>query len=595
MPSPPPTSTMAAAAAVDRISDLPDDLLQRVLHFVPAKEAASTSLLSSRWRSLWRSTGAVNLAVHVRRDQEREFFSVRDAFVRSAHAALAAAGGHVTRLTVHVETERICMQLTADAFLHRDPEDWERKHDVVAGVVSHPVARRVEELRVAAAVVEPYWPSFDGEVTSSEGEFRLCLGAQPSETLRVLDLAGCGGLSAAAAGVALPRLTTLRLRLCNLQIGDLQGIIDAAPELAAVRLESVFLAGTAEEGCVRLRFPAATTALAMINCGADCYACGGCFGATEIDAPRLRSFKYTGFARRFSLVSPAAAPPDDTVVVARAELHFLDHFHHKDADGADMVRANFWRFLHNFRGAKSLKLKVSHLKHIAVAAARRELLLPLHGVERLDLTARHGDTAASSGRTTTTSTTVAIANLLRCCPNLRDLAIRLTRMVPHGSTKNGVYAHDLLREQRRADLDESARRFARRRRRRLRRDSSTKTHRDMDDVSGDDIPGLSGRIFHCLRSSLRRVGIQFHLDEHNDCIGVRLIKFFAENAICLEEMCIDGGNQRMHDHINHMVERWIADRRCSSAKSKNGTGSSSQPGVVESGMPRFRVSPLQRR
>ncbi|EEC68305.1 hypothetical protein OsI_36379 [Oryza sativa Indica Group] len=161
-------------------------------------------------------------------------------------------------------------------------------------------------------------------------------------------------------------------------------------------------------------------------------------------------------------------------------------------------------------------------------------------------------------------------------------------MVPHGSTKNGVYAHDLLRERRRADLGESARRFARRRR----RGSSTK--KDLDDVSGD-IHGLSGRIFHCLRSSLRRVGIQFHLDEHNDCIGVRLIKFFAENAICLEEMCIDGGNQRMHDHINHMVERWIAGRRCSSAKSENGTGSSSQPDVLESSMPRFRVSPLQRR
>uniref|UniRef100_A0A0E0J2M6 F-box domain-containing protein n=1 Tax=Oryza nivara TaxID=4536 RepID=A0A0E0J2M6_ORYNI len=554
---------MAAGAAVDRISDLPDDLLQRVLHFVPAKEAASTSLLSSRWRS----TGAVNLAVHVRRDQEREFFSARDAFVRSAHAALAAAAGHVKRLTMHVETERmrICMQLTADAFLHRDPEDWERKHDVVAGVVSHPAARRVEELRVAAAVVEAYWPSFDGEVTSSsEGEFRLCLDAQPSETLRVLDLAGCGGLSAAAAAagvVALPRLTTLRLRLCNLQISDLQGIIDAAPELAAVRLEFVHLMSNIHD----VPF--------------------------LIDAPRLRSFKYTGFARRFSLVSPAAAPPPDDTVVARAELHFLDHFHHKDADAADTVRANFWRFLHNFRGAKSLKLKVSHLKHIAVAgraAARRALLLPLHGVERLDLTARHAEAAASGGRTTTTSTTVAIANLLRCCPNLRDLAIRLTRMVPHGSTKNGVYAHDLLRERRRADLDESARRFARRRR----RGSSTK--KDLDDVSGD-IHGLSGRIFHCLRSSLRRVGIQFHLDEHNDCIGVRLIKFFAENAICLEEMCIDGGNQRMHDHINHMVERWIAGRRCSSAKSENGTGSSSQPDVLESSMPRFRVSPLQRR
>uniref|UniRef100_A0A0E0MG19 F-box domain-containing protein n=1 Tax=Oryza punctata TaxID=4537 RepID=A0A0E0MG19_ORYPU len=583
MPSPPPTTTTMTttstmAAAVDRISELPDDLLQRVLHFAPAKEAASTSLLSSRWRSLWRSTGAVNLAVHVRRDQDRDFFSVRDAFVRSAHAALAAAAaGHVRRLSMHVETKRLCLQLTVDAFLHRELLYWRRKHDVV----SHPLARRVEELRVAAFVVNPDWPSFDGEVTSSEGEFRLCLGAQPSETLRVLDLAGCGGLSF-AAGVVFPRLTTLRLWLCNLQISDLQGIIDFAPELATVHLESVFLAGTGEERCASLRFPVAT-ALAMINCGADCYVCGGCGGATEIDAPRLRSFKYKGFARRFSLVSPA---PDD--MVERAELHFLDHFHNDSADAADTLRANFWRFLHNFHGVKSLKLKVSRLKHIAVAgrAARRDLLLPLHGVEYLDLTARHGD-AASSG----TTSTVAIANLLRCCPNLRGLVIRLTRMVPHDSLKNDSYAHDLLREQRRMDLDESARRFARRRR----RGSSTKTHKkDLDDVSGD-IHGLSGRSFACLRSSLRRVGIQFHLDEHNDCIGVRLIKFFAENAICLEEMCIDGGNERMRDHINRRVERWIAGR-CSSAKmSENGTGSSSQPGAVQSSMPRFRVSPLQRR
>ncbi|EEE60550.1 hypothetical protein OsJ_13900 [Oryza sativa Japonica Group] len=136
-------------------------------------------------------------------------------FVRSAHAALA------------------------DAFLPCDPQDWERKHDVVAGVVSHPVARRVEELRVAA-IKSADGPSSDKEVSEMEGEFHLSLSGstQPSETLRVLDLTGCGSFSL-SAGMVFPRLTTLRLRLrlCVVQVKDLQGVVDSAPALTTVHLD----------------------------------------------------------------------------------------------------------------------------------------------------------------------------------------------------------------------------------------------------------------------------------------------------------------------------------------------------------------------
>uniref|UniRef100_A0A0D3HSW6 Uncharacterized protein n=1 Tax=Oryza barthii TaxID=65489 RepID=A0A0D3HSW6_9ORYZ len=84
-------------------------------------------------------------------------------------------------------------------------------HDVLDAVVSHPAARRVEELRVAA-VKSADGPSSDKEVAEMEGEFHLSLdgSTQPSETLRVLDLTGCGGFSL-SAGTALPQLTTLRL------------------------------------------------------------------------------------------------------------------------------------------------------------------------------------------------------------------------------------------------------------------------------------------------------------------------------------------------------------------------------------------------
>jgi hypothetical protein len=60
------------AAAGDRLSSLSDDLLRHVLDFVPAKEGAFTSVLSRRWRPLWRSCSAINLeARRARRPQGR--------------------------------------------------------------------------------------------------------------------------------------------------------------------------------------------------------------------------------------------------------------------------------------------------------------------------------------------------------------------------------------------------------------------------------------------------------------------------------------------------------------------------------------------
>ncbi|KAF0897093.1 hypothetical protein E2562_033643 [Oryza meyeriana var. granulata] len=467
----PLTATMAGG--VDRISELPDDLLQRILHFAPAKDAAATGVLSTRWRLLWRSTGAVNLAARV----------------------------------------------TDGTSPHRAITIRARGLDVLGDVLSHPAARHVEELRLGLAGVDSVDIVWYDDDTRGRCVGSFCLGglgAVRPENLRVLDLAGCNGLP---AGAALPRLATLRLRLCSVQLDDLQGIIESAPELATVHLESVHLTEIEEAS-----YP------------------------TEIDAPRLRSLKYGGYARRFSLMSPA---PD----MARVELDFLHE------NNTDMVRGHFWRFLHSFRDVKNLKLKVIHLKQIAVAgkATRADLLLPLPGVERVELSGLHGPASETAA--------VAIANLLRCCPNVRDLVLRLSTVQPK-STKNGRYGRDLLRRDQQADLAESLDRFARRRRR-------SPVINGFDDVG--DIHGLSGRSFPCLQSSLRRVSIQFRLDEHN-CLGVRLIKFFVENATCLEEMCIDGGKERMFDHINHRVERWIASlpANMASAKCEDAAGSSQE-------------------
>ncbi|RLN00749.1 hypothetical protein C2845_PM06G24250 [Panicum miliaceum] len=137
---------------VDRLSTLSDDLLRRILHFVPSKEAASTSVLSRLWGSLWRSSGAVNVAV-------------QEAFARAAAAAFAAAEAPVTRLTLRMDTD----DYTAiGQFLHRG-RGWDTDVDVVGAVLSHHKARHVEDLRVTLANASDALVFLDREIGWSPG------------------------------------------------------------------------------------------------------------------------------------------------------------------------------------------------------------------------------------------------------------------------------------------------------------------------------------------------------------------------------------------------------------------------------------------
>uniref|UniRef100_A0A0D9XSQ7 F-box domain-containing protein n=1 Tax=Leersia perrieri TaxID=77586 RepID=A0A0D9XSQ7_9ORYZ len=555
------------ASGDDRISSLSDQLIHRILHFTPAKEAATTSLLSTRWRSLWRSTGAVDLAFRVTGNP-----SSRHDFVRTARAALdaaAAAAGGVMRFALRLESssiDKIRDFLVTES--HRPTKSGAGKikiiiQDVLRDVfLSHPAASRVEEL-VVAAVEDPISPDEHTSYRRNVAAFELGLGLP-------VTLTGCRRLH---AGVPLPRLTTLRLRVCTVQIDDLQEIIDAAPALATVRLESVYIDWTHDDGGARIRFPASTTALVLddntlSNCGDD-----DRDDAIEVDAPGLRSF---GVAVRFSLVSPA---PD----IVRVELDFHDGGH-----GAAMSRRRFWRFLHSFRNVKVLKVKVYNLKHIAIAgkAMCAKLLVPLTGVELLEIDGVHEATSKTAA--------VAIGNLLRCCPAVRDLVLRLSTTVQDDSMENGIDGKDLLqlKRERIMDLNESLHRFACRQK--LSKPSPMNSVDEQLEQDGD-IVGLTGHSFACLQSSLRRVGIQFRLDEHN-FLGVQLIKFFAEKAVCLEEMCVDDGNMRMGDHINHRVERWTANLSAKMAitKHQNDTGNPPEIQGIERSVSHFRVLPLDR-
>uniref|UniRef100_A0A0E0MHK7 FBD domain-containing protein n=1 Tax=Oryza punctata TaxID=4537 RepID=A0A0E0MHK7_ORYPU len=480
--------------------------------------------------------------------------------------------------------------------------------DVVDAVVSHPAVRHVEDLRVAA-VADDDRSSKEAAVWNN-AVYVLTLVSLPSETLRVLDITGCKKLvlparAAAAVAVAFPWLETLQLRYCDVRLKHLQRLIDAAPVLTTVHLESVyfnyvtnrFINGEEEseeeefaggdngdtvEPRLLLRFPAAT-AIVLALCGSSSYNGSGA-GGIGIDAPKLRSFKYIGLPRRFYLKSPA---PEMTAV----NLHFLDVVNdHQLKD--DTTHANFWQFIGNFTNTKILKLKLhGDLDHLAITgkARRAELLRVFPNLDRLELDA--------VARPTIKKSSAAIAQLLRCCPALRDLSLKLNTT----SSADSFCCHGGSQQ----DFDKSVDQF---KRRKLNPTSTEVSlingdtdHRCHDDEVSD-IAALSRRSFTCLQSSLRRVRLKFQLDSCN-CFGVRLVKFFAQNAMVLEEMCIDSGDRKLCEHMNLDVQRWVgADSTKISLKRKNFADSTwefsrvypgSAPELVTSSTS-FTIFPLER-
>ena len=54
--------------------------------------------------------------------------------------------------------------------------------------------------------------------------------------------------------------------------------------------------------------------------------------------------------------------------------------------------------------------------------------------------------------------------------------------------------------------------------------------------------------------------LQFQLQK-KDCLGVKLMKIFAENAMVLEEMRIKSGDKKLCNQMTCRIAKWNSSRR----------------------------------
>ncbi|KAM3207483.1 hypothetical protein ACQJBY_062625 [Aegilops geniculata] len=528
-------------AAADRLSALSDDLLQRILSFAPAKEAAASAALSRRWRPLWRITSALNLdsRPYSRQHSHADRF---DDFFRHAKAALAGRLG--------TPPKRLTLLLMEDAYLVHDSwhyymnEDAELEYDArVAGLLADPAAAALEELRIAAD-------------RSYSFMYVLPLASLPcaATSLRVLEIHNCNleppPSTEPPTCLAFPCLADLSLRGCTYLQGYLQAVLDAAPALTRLALVDVTnqppkpaASGKRDRHeesksfnlPLHLRSPTVTTLVLETNLPHDELDESRNIGI-QLDMPSLRSFSYKGFPVKLSLISPAPGLARVDLDTYRRERSF-----YKCEPAADMLAS--------FSSTRALKLHLiaieeiisdtddesgdqNHSEATILPTFPNLKLLEIHGLFKY----RNSNTA------------LALATLLRACPALSELRLRLNMA--------SDYHYNRKTEEREAGgpFALSVERFKR-------LGSMCAEHRDDVELGAvSDLPDTFTNScgFGCLMTSLRKVTLEFKSKEVN-CFQVQLAKFLVENAMVLEEMHVEDGDQFWPDHLCDKLTRWRAD------------------------------------
>uniref|UniRef100_M8AZD4 Uncharacterized protein n=1 Tax=Aegilops tauschii TaxID=37682 RepID=M8AZD4_AEGTA len=227
-------------AAADRISALPNDVLLRILSFAPTNEAAATTLLSRRWRSVWRRTSAINLDSRPYAKAERDLYyctPTLEDFFDDAHDILAALrqprkGSRRRRHGAGLKT----LELFLEEGAYYISKSWRTEGDEAepghraAKHLADPAVARLEELSIGCGQ-GPY-----KRVIPPPRASLPC-----AATLRVLELTNCNlePPSTVPSSLAFPCMTDLTLRNCFFLEGYLQDMVDAAAALTSMTLVNV--------------------------------------------------------------------------------------------------------------------------------------------------------------------------------------------------------------------------------------------------------------------------------------------------------------------------------------------------------------------
>ena len=526
-------------AAADRLSALPDDVLQRVLSFAAAKDAAASALLSRRWRSLWRGTRAAILDSRPYTKAEREeyhyYTPTLSDFFRDAHAVLTAfrrprGGTGLKMLTLFLE--EAAFHLSKDWY--SDPEPDQSKDRRVADLLDDPAVARLEELSISCEDRNHrrYAPPLDSLPCAA--------------TLRVLELTRCSLEQPSPGAMSFPHLEDLTLENCYFLEGRLQDLIDAAPALASLALVNVRQRAPEPTGSTKeefyysdyfslpLRLLCPTvTALVLVETYAskeELEASSNGRSGIELDMPSLRFFRYRGYPIKLSLTSP-------TQGLERVDLDVTK----RHQNGWSLKYEAPSRMLASFSRTRALKLHLNCIDDLIDAADKHggAMLTVFPNLELLELDSKY--------EYMDSNTEVAMAMLLRSCPAMSELRFRLNMQYNHYHDSKykdhvgGPFAESMDRFESLGPMS-SARRAA----------AQISGISELGDALTNNGP------FSCLQNNLRKVTLQYKGKVAN-CFEVQLAKFLVENAMVLQEMHVDDGSRFWPDHLFHKLARWRAD------------------------------------
>ncbi|CAI0376637.1 unnamed protein product [Linum tenue] len=210
----------------DRLSELPDHLLRRILSFVDSKFAVQTCLLSRRWRSVWKGVPALNL-------DSKSFNKAGHSFNRFASEILSRRydSAPVDEMSLEI-SDTFDLSLGESVLMYQKLFDYAALHEI-------------RSLRAANSEGEELWHYFNG-VGFGSPAFRM---------LATLHLEGCkvycpGSIDRLDPFSDFPNLRDLSLAHCSWR-GDGEDGIEDRP--VCLRISGIKLLNLRIEGLWYMR------------------------------------------------------------------------------------------------------------------------------------------------------------------------------------------------------------------------------------------------------------------------------------------------------------------------------------------------------